>query len=129
MNKTYKILYAEDEEYLAESIILGLKHSKSKPKINYEIDYVTDGLEALYKLKQNSYDLIITDNRMLKMDGITFIKKIREEGNNTPAILTTGTPADLLKKDKFLFKDIVQKPFSASQLELTIKNLLEGKNE
>ena len=123
MKKNYKILYAEDNQLMANSLIRILHHNGYN-----NITHVINGDEALNKVLENNYDLIITDNRMPKMTGINFMKNIRNKGINIPAILMSGTLFDLDKEDKSLFQGIIEKPSGISNLEYTIKNILEGKN-
>lgn len=49
----------------------------------------SNGEEALSILKDQPVDIIISDIRMPKMDGIAFVKSLREQGNNTPVLMLT----------------------------------------
>ena len=79
-----RILLAEDEVPLAKAIVRILERN------HYSADAVHDGLEALNYLECGSYDLAILDIMMPQMDGITVLKKIREQGNPIPVILLTA---------------------------------------
>ena len=67
----------------------------------YEIDEAMNGLEALEKLLMQPADLLIVDINMPKMDGLTFLKRLRRSeppGSTTPALLTS-TEAQVKDKD------------------------------
>jgi EAL domain-containing protein (putative c-di-GMP-specific phosphodiesterase class I)/DNA-binding NarL/FixJ family response regulator len=70
--KSLKVLYVEDEEYAREAGELLLKRFFKK------VDTAKNGEEGLKKFNKNSYDIVITDLTMPKMDGITFIKAIKD---------------------------------------------------
>ena len=75
-----RLLLAEDEKELSKALCAVLKHN------NYSVDPVFNGQDALdYGLCEN-YDGIILDIMMPKMDGLTVLKKLREQGISTPVI-------------------------------------------
>lgn len=58
---------------------------------NIDSDTVDSAGEALHKLKKDSYDVVISDYEMPLMDGITFLRTIRDKGINIPFIMFTIT--------------------------------------
>ncbi len=64
-----RLLLAEDEKSLSKAIVTILERN------NYSVDAVYDGLEALEYLDSDTYDGLILDVMMPKMDGITVLKK------------------------------------------------------
>lgn len=80
-----KVLIVDDDP-------LFLELSKTFLEIFYDInsDTVESAREALEKLEEDSYDLVIADYYMPFMDGITFLRNIRNKRNNIPFILFTG---------------------------------------
>ena len=66
-----RILLAEDEVSLARAV------SKILEKSNYRVDTVHNGQDALYYLENGEFDLVILDIMMPKMDGITFLQRLR----------------------------------------------------
>lgn len=57
----------------------------------YTVITVSDGLTGLAKLREGGIDLVISDLRMNPMDGIEFLRKVREEhGNQLPVIMLTA---------------------------------------
>ena len=79
-----RLLLAEDEKSLSRAIIAILERN------NYSADAVYDGLEALEYLESDTYDGLVLDVMMPKMDGITVLKKLREKGNNIPVLMLTA---------------------------------------
>lgn len=112
-----RLLLAEDEKSLSRAIIAILERN------NYSADAVYDGLEALEYLESDTYDGLILDVMMPKMDGITVLKKLREKGNNIPVLmLTVKSEID----DKVLgldsgANDYLTKPFNTRELLARIK--------
>ena len=79
-----RLLLAEDEEDLSKALVTVLKHN------NYSVDAVFNGQDALDYLETENYDGAILDIMMPKMDGLTVLKRIREQGNSVPVILLTA---------------------------------------
>lgn len=117
-----RILLAEDEVSLARAVTRILE------KNNYNVEAVHNGLDALDYLQNGEYDLAILDIMMPKMDGITVLRKIREQGNIVPVImLTAKSEID----DKVLgldcgANDYMTKPFDTKELLARIRVLTRG---
>jgi CheY-like chemotaxis protein len=79
-----KILIAEDTKDLNRNITLLMQHE------GYETDSAFDGAEALDFIKKDSYDCIILDIMMPKVDGLTVLKEIRRRQLLTPVLLLTA---------------------------------------
>ena len=79
-----RILICEDEIDLADGLCAILKGNK------YSVDVVYDGEEALTYLEAENYDAVVLDIMMPKVDGITVLKTIRENGNSIPVIMLTA---------------------------------------
>lgn len=112
-----RILLAEDERSLSRAVIALLE------KNNYSADAVYDGQEALEHLEAGNYDALILDLMMPKMDGLTVLRTLREQGNPIPVlILTAKSEVD----DKVLgldtgANDYLTKPFSTQELMARIR--------
>lgn len=112
-----RLLFAEDEKSLSRAITTILK------KNHYEVDAVYDGEEALAYLECGTYDGAILDIMMPKKDGLTVLKEIRRQGNNTPVlILTAKAEIDdcVLGLDSGA-NDYLTKPFAAPELLARIR--------
>lgn len=112
-----RILLAEDEKSLSRAVQTILE------KNHYSVDTVFDGADALAYLQSNNYDGVILDIMMPKMDGITVLKTIREQGIKVPVlILTAKSEVD----DKVLgldsgANDYLTKPFAGKELLARIR--------
>ena len=119
-----RILLAEDEVSLARAVVRILEKS------NYSAEAVHNCLDALQFLESGEYDLAILDIMMPKMDGITVVKKLRQQGKNIPIImLTAKSEID----DKVLgldsgANDYMTKPFDAKELLARIRVLTRGQH-
>lgn len=120
-----RLLLAEDEKSLSKAIITILQ------KNNYSADAVYDGEEALYYLASGNYDGVILDIMMPKLDGISVLKKLREQGNKIPVLmLTAKSEVD----DKVLgldsgANDYLTKPFNTKELLARIRAMTRNQNE
>jgi len=115
-----RILIADD------SPIVRSFHSNILKSAGFRVDTAIDGSEALEKVLSNDYSLILCDINMPNMDGITFLKRYREEGKETPVIVITTQEEAIHKKRCYdaganLY---LVKPIKPSSLVLHIKILL-----
>ena len=119
-----RILLAEDERSLSRAVIALLE------KNNYSADAVYDGQEALEYLEAGNYDALILDLMMPKMDGMTVLRTLREQGNPIPVlILTAKSEVD----DKVLgldtgANDYLTKPFSTQELMARIRAMTRSQS-
>ena len=79
-----RLLLAEDERALSNVLVTILKHN------NYTVDAVYNGADALDYLACATYDGVILDIMMPKVDGIEVLKTIRAAGNKVPVLLLTA---------------------------------------
>lgn len=118
MNK--KILVVEDEPLIVNMV----KHRLEKH--HFDVVEAFEGEEGLEKAKNEKPDLIILDIIMPKMDGYTFVKKLKrdEDTRNIPIIILTAWEK---MEDLFLqegIKDYLVKPFKAEELLARIHKYL-----
>ena len=111
-----RILIADDEEIVRTLLAEALQF------YGYEIDVVEDGVEAMSHIEQKSYDLVITDYVMPKMDGLELTRRIKAKYPHTPILIITGKPVhDILK---YGATACIMKPFKIFELQNIIKNTL-----
>lgn len=79
-----RILLAEDEMALSKALVTILERN------NYSVDPVYDGQAALAYAESGNYDGMVLDIMMPKMDGITVLTKLRNQGNRVPILLLTA---------------------------------------
>lgn len=82
--KTKKILIVEDEKALAHALELKLTHSE------FEVKSVSNGQEALLLLQGESFDLILLDLIMPKMDGFAFLTALQDKKDQTAVIVLSN---------------------------------------
>jgi len=120
--KGIKLLLADDNEY--NRIVVKETLQLKIPEII--IDEALDGIEALSKAKDNSYDIILMDLVMPKMDGLEATRKIRNEfdssKNKIPIVALTASVvrSEIDKSIAAGMNDFIPKPFKAHELISTI---------
>ena len=107
-----KILIVEDEPEMSR----GLKDNFEFEQ--YEVDVASDGITALKKMSDSSYDLIILDIMLPKLSGLDVCKRARGQGIATPIIMLTAKSQEIDKVLAFELgaDDYVTKPFGVREL-------------
>lgn len=107
-----KILLAEDEAQLNRVVTVAMQKS------GYEVDSVFNGKEAVDKVKENAYDVIIMDIMMPVMDGLEAVKEIRAMGDKTFIVMLTAKSEidDKVTGLDVGADDYLTKPFSLKEL-------------
>ena len=93
----------------------------------YKIDEASDGEEGLKKFKEKTFDLVLCDIKMTKMDGIEILEKAGEENADVPIIMISGhgnieTAVEAVKKGAY---DYISKPPDLNRLLITIRNAMD----
>jgi DNA-binding response OmpR family regulator len=95
--------------------------SEMMTTVNWECEVVTNPEEAMARLKDTPYDVVITDYRLSllsQINGLHFICCLRREGITVPAIviLEDGEVLRTVPKDLLSIPAVLHKPFTASEL-------------
>ena len=93
----------------------------------YKIDEASDGEEGLKRFKEKSYDVVLCDIKMPKIDGIEFLQKAGESNPDIPIIMISGhgnieTAVEAVKKGAY---DYISKPPDLNRLLITIRNAMD----
>jgi two-component system nitrogen regulation response regulator NtrX len=93
----------------------------------FTVEEATDGEEGLKKFNSASYDVVLCDIKMPKLDGIEFLQKVMDAQTDVPVIMISGhgnieTAVDAVKKGAF---DYIAKPPDLNRLLITIRNALD----
>ena len=90
----------------------------------YEVDEAKDGAEALDFLNSFQFDLVISDIRLPRVDGIAVITRLRSISPDTPFIVLTSYPDDALDVSKMPKSLVIGKPVLFDNLKSKIQRLL-----
>ncbi len=114
------ILIVDDEPSMREGLADNLIFE------GYQIEMASNGIEALDKLKTQTFDLVVLDVMMPEMSGFDVCKQVRLDGNQVPIILLTakGTEIDKVLGLELGADDYITKPFSLRELIARIKAIL-----
>jgi len=96
----------------------------------YKIEEASDGEEGLKKFKDKSYDVVLCDIKMPKIDGIEFLQKAGEANPDIPIIMISGhgnieTAVEAVKTGAY---DYISKPPDLNRLLITIRNAMDRSN-
>lgn len=115
-----KILVADDQASM-RLIISNMLKEKGHTVVEAE-----DGLSAYNRLKQDSFDLVVADVNMPKMNGLEFLKKVKAEKPSAKVIFVTGMLEETVKlgAENFGLDGLIIKPFEKSDALETIEKVL-----
>ena len=119
VGKMNKILIVDDEKNIRDLI------KKYAIYEQYETDEASNGMEAIEKVKNNDYSLIIMDVMMPELDGFSAIKEIRKI-TDTPALILSarGEEYDKIHGFDLGIDDYIVKPFSPKELMMRVAAIL-----
>ncbi|HHB1595609.1 TPA: response regulator transcription factor [Vibrio campbellii] len=91
-----------------------------------ELDYADNGELGLKLAMENTFDIILLDLMLPRMDGLTMCNKLRDAGNNTPVLMLTALDSrdDMLKGFQHGADDYLTKPFDLDILEARMMALI-----
>ncbi len=120
-----KILIIEDEEPIRRVLVRILKEEDD----NFVIHEASDGKMGLDLLKNESFDLVLCDIKMPKVDGIELLQRTRKNNSTIPFIMLTGhgnieTAVESMKLGAY---DFISKPPDLNRLINSVRNALEKK--
>ena len=118
-----KILIVDDEPDICRALEFLIT------KEGYDVSSVNSGEDAIEKIKQVSFDVIVTDIKMGKVDGMGVLEKAKEISPDTAVIMMTAfasieSAVEAMKRGA---ADYIVKPFLNEEIKLTIRRLLEQK--
>ncbi len=115
-----EILVVDDEPQMLIAVNETLRRK------GYSVTAAASGVEALCRMKEKFFQLVITDMRMPEVSGLDLLRRVRNATPQTPVILLTayGTiqnAVDAMKQGAF---DYLLKPFSSESLEQVVRRAL-----
>ena len=116
-----KILVIDDEKAIRNTLKDVLEYEK------HEVDLAEDGPTGIELFSSNTYDVVLCDIKMAKMDGIEVLQKISGISSHTPIIMISGhgnidTAVEAIKKGAY---DFLEKPLDLNRLLITIRNAMD----
>ena len=118
----HTIVIADDEKNTREGLRWALERK------NLEIIIVADGQEALDAVRSRSVDILVTDLKMPKLDGMVLLEKTKSESPSTEVVMLTGhgtveSAVDAMKQGAY---DYLIKPINIDELNLLVDRILSN---
>jgi two-component system response regulator PilR (NtrC family) len=118
-----RVLVVDDEQSMRELLAIMLR------QVGYDVTVADGGEAGITALETDAFDLVITDLRMRKADGLAVLRAAKEHSPRTVVLIVTAfasteTAVEAMKLGAY---DYVTKPFKLEELKLTISNALERK--
>lgn len=115
------ILIIDDEKAIRKTLSEILSYE------GYKIEEAGDGEEGLRRFRDKTFDVVLCDIKMPKLDGIEFLEKVRESNPDVPVIMISGhgnidTAVEAVKKGAY---DYIAKPPDLNRLLITIRNAMD----
>jgi len=116
-----RVLVVDDEQSMRDLLAIMLRQA------GYDVTIADGGETAIERLKAESFDLVVTDLRMRKVDGLTVLKAAKEHAPRTVVLVVTAyasteTAVEAMKLGAY---DYITKPFKLDELKVTVANALE----
>jgi two-component system response regulator PilR (NtrC family) len=116
-----RVLVVDDEQSMRDLLAIMLRQA------GYDVAVADGGEAAIESLKGESFDLVVTDLRMRKVDGMAVLKAAKEHSPRTVVLVVTAfasteTAVEAMKLGAY---DYITKPFKLDELKLTVANALE----
>ncbi|MFP4228185.1 MAG: sigma-54-dependent transcriptional regulator [Salinivenus sp.] len=115
------ILVVDDEASIRRTLREILEYE------DFEVEEAVDGEEALAALREHSYDLVLLDVKMPKVDGMEVLKTIAEEMEDLPVVMISGhgTIETAVEATKLGAFDFIEKPPDLNRLLVTVRNAMD----
>ncbi len=125
MKKPIRVLLVDDEKGIRFLLSEALLHR------GFEVSLARDGQESLEKLKEDRFDLVITDINMPRLDGVSMVKSMQQTGREEKIIIMTGNPSDrrLLEEDLPKVVNHLYKPFNIEKFLDVVIAATNGQND
>ena len=120
---SHRVLVVDDDEAIRKLIAAILRRR------SFTVDTVANGEEALRKLAEHQYSLMLLDLMMPKVDGYTVIERIREQKIDIEIVVVTAAGASQVNAiDRNLVRTVISKPFDVTQLVEVVTKACEAAN-
>ena len=115
-----RLLVVEDERDLAQALRRALEEEE------FAVDIASDGEEALFKIRELSYDAVILDLMLPRVDGWSVLQAVRADGIRTPVLVLTARDAigDRVRGLNLGADDYLVKPFALTELVARVRAVI-----
>ncbi len=120
--KNLKLIWVDDEVDMLKPFVIFLETK------GYKVDTVSNGADALSMILANKYDLVLLDEMMPGMDGLTVLKEIKKINSYLPVVMVTKSEEEGIMEDAIASQiaDYLIKPINPNQIILTIKKIFQA---
>ncbi len=123
-NERFRILILDDEPIVCKRL------KPAFQKAGYEVEALTDSTEAMARVEEIRFDVVITDLKMEGVDGMHFLTRIKEVSPDTGVIIITGfatldTAKESFRKGAY---DFLAKPFKLNDILEIVRRIEAGKH-
>ncbi|MDT8440283.1 MAG: sigma-54 dependent transcriptional regulator [Desulfuromonadales bacterium] len=120
----HRILVVDDEQSMRDFLSIMLHRE------GYQVEVANDGAQAVQHLRQHSFDLVISDMKMPRMNGLELLTHIKERTPETVVLMMTAfsTTEEAVEAMKQGAYDYITKPFRNEEIRLIVKNALERRD-
>lgn len=124
LNRKARVLVVDDEEIARKN----LTHILTREQ--YEVVATADGETALRELESSEFDVVLTDLRMGKVDGMDLLDRVRIKHADTKVVMVTGyatvpSAIEAMRKGAFHY---LAKPYKLDEVRETVKRAIEQRN-
>ena len=125
MNTTRQVLIIDDHDSVREGLELLMRRR------GHRTVSATDGQEGLRILEEQGADLVITDLKMARVDGIQVLEGVKNAAPATDVLVITGhgTVETAVKAMKLGARDFISKPFSSEEFGIKVDRILRERDE
>ena len=125
MSRLVKILVVEDDFVACRLLTEILEQS------NYDVETANDGQRALQKLSEGSYDIVVTDLKMPKMNGLELLGEIKRTSRHTEVILISafGDETVWIESLGLGAYDFIPKPFKKGEIVAVVGEALRHRDK
>ncbi len=120
-----RILMVDDDKNTLQGYLKALSQDE------FLVEGASTGFEALKKIDQKSFDIVVSDIRMPQLDGITLLKELQKRDADIAVVLATayGTIDSAVEAMKLGAETYLSKPVNIEELEILIKKIWEKKQD
>ena len=121
MSEQRRVLVVDDDEAIRKLIAAILRRR------GIAVDNVANGEEALKKLVEQNYDLMLLDLMMPRVDGYTVIERVREQKIPIEIVVVTAAGASQVNAiDRSMVRAVISKPFDVNQLVDAVMSICDA---